>query len=362
MNREEINRLLARHSSGELSAEERQRLFDAALDDQALFEELFEEDALREAMEDTAIKEEVRSWPAPAKPKRAWWVWAVPVAAAASVVIGVLLIRQPTPGPTMTAQQSKTETPVEIAQNRQTPPVEVTGQLPESPSASVKLKKDRPEKTVEPVRTFEPPPSAAGATRVAELETPKLSDEKNLAKEEAPTYADRMRQVPPPPRSNKVLTAANRPAAPVPERPAATRAASESAVAAPAEPQAMAFRSQVGEVRAKARKVAVSEDKAVLPMPFRLEVRMPEGPFRAVQPGEMLNQDAVLRLVVTPDAAGRIIFEPALIAPIEIGARAVRTVDIPSVKSGSYVIRLQTTRAEADEAKSAAAEFRFSVR
>ena len=50
------DRLLARLSSGEITAGERAALYDAALADQTLFEEIFAEQALAEALADEAIE------------------------------------------------------------------------------------------------------------------------------------------------------------------------------------------------------------------------------------------------------------------------------------------------------------------
>ena len=51
MEREQFDRLLAEYATGGLSEEERKELFAAALADQELFDQLMEEDALREAIE-----------------------------------------------------------------------------------------------------------------------------------------------------------------------------------------------------------------------------------------------------------------------------------------------------------------------
>ena len=51
MEREQLDRLLAEYATGGLSEEERKTLFAAALQDQELFDQLMEEDALREAIE-----------------------------------------------------------------------------------------------------------------------------------------------------------------------------------------------------------------------------------------------------------------------------------------------------------------------
>lgn len=51
MEREELDRLLAEYATGGLGEADRKRLFAAALQDQALFDQLMEEDALREVIE-----------------------------------------------------------------------------------------------------------------------------------------------------------------------------------------------------------------------------------------------------------------------------------------------------------------------
>lgn len=51
MDREQMDRLLAEYATGGLSAEEKKILFAAALEDQELFDQLMEEDALRETIE-----------------------------------------------------------------------------------------------------------------------------------------------------------------------------------------------------------------------------------------------------------------------------------------------------------------------
>jgi hypothetical protein len=51
MEREAIERLLAEYATGGLSAEDRKKLFTAAMEDQDLFDQLMEEDALRELIE-----------------------------------------------------------------------------------------------------------------------------------------------------------------------------------------------------------------------------------------------------------------------------------------------------------------------
>ena len=92
MEREQLDRLLAEYATGGLSEEERKALFAAALQDQELFDQLMEEEALREAIElpgarnrliDALQEEEVPVAAAPARlpktePRRQplWLAWA----------------------------------------------------------------------------------------------------------------------------------------------------------------------------------------------------------------------------------------------------------------------------------------------
>lgn len=57
MERESIERLLAAYATGGLSEEDRRKLFAAALEDQALFDQLMEEDSLRELIEMPGVRD-----------------------------------------------------------------------------------------------------------------------------------------------------------------------------------------------------------------------------------------------------------------------------------------------------------------
>lgn len=99
MTREEREQLLARYTTGELTPLERERLFTEAMNDQELFEHLFEDDALEEALSDPAVRRHIMNTapaPAPAWPLR--WRWPVLAGLAASLILAVFLIqRQITP-------------------------------------------------------------------------------------------------------------------------------------------------------------------------------------------------------------------------------------------------------------------------
>jgi hypothetical protein len=89
----EIRKLIGGYATGSLSDAERQLLFEAALEDQELFDELMGEHALKELLEEPGAKARLIAALAPIspKPKPFWnraWPWA---AASAAVAAGVLL-------------------------------------------------------------------------------------------------------------------------------------------------------------------------------------------------------------------------------------------------------------------------------
>jgi hypothetical protein len=89
----EIRKLIGGYATGSLSDAERQLLFEAALEDQELFDELMGEHALKELLEEPGAKARLIAALAPVSqpPKPFWnraWPWA---AASAAVALGVAL-------------------------------------------------------------------------------------------------------------------------------------------------------------------------------------------------------------------------------------------------------------------------------
>ena len=90
MEREKLDRLMAEYSTGGLSEDDKKKLFTAALADQDLFDQLTEEDALREAIEmpgarnrlidslrEESVTAPVLRMPAPPPPSKPMWLaWA----------------------------------------------------------------------------------------------------------------------------------------------------------------------------------------------------------------------------------------------------------------------------------------------
>jgi len=105
--RDEIQKLIGGYATGSLTESERKLLFDAALEDQELFDQLAHEQALKELLEVPGAKQRLLTALEPEKPSRAFWKnqwpWAL-AAATASVIIAIGLVRIKT-----------AEKPVEIA-------------------------------------------------------------------------------------------------------------------------------------------------------------------------------------------------------------------------------------------------------
>ncbi len=95
MTRDDIRKLLGGYATGSLSEAERKILFEAALDDQELFDELAQEQALKELLEEPGVKQRLIAGLAP--PRKAGWArpWGWIAAAAATVALGFVLWRPP---------------------------------------------------------------------------------------------------------------------------------------------------------------------------------------------------------------------------------------------------------------------------
>lgn len=137
MTRDEAKQLLGGYATGSLTESERKALFEAALDDEELFEELAGEQELAEILALPGAKQRLAAALTSAatasegtmatnapeeKKKRAWWLFAL--AGVASVALLVWL-----------TTSSKTDAPVEVAVQKTAP-----SDLPDSKSDDSKLK------------------------------------------------------------------------------------------------------------------------------------------------------------------------------------------------------------------------------
>jgi len=105
MTQDEIRKLLGDYATNALSAQERKALFEAALDDQDLFNALQDEDALRELLADPVTRAQVRqalAAPRDARRRTFWsrrWMFGVAIPAVAAVIVIALMNRAKPPEP-----------------------------------------------------------------------------------------------------------------------------------------------------------------------------------------------------------------------------------------------------------------------
>ena len=129
MTQDEIRKLLGGYATDTLSESERAALFEAALEDQELFDAIQNEDALRELLADPVSREQIRQalQPAgvgrsPAWWKRGWLIGAAGAAVAAAIAIAVLWQRPPTrTAPEVQMAQAPVEPKLEAPQPAEPP-------------------------------------------------------------------------------------------------------------------------------------------------------------------------------------------------------------------------------------------------
>lgn len=122
MTRDEARKLLAAYATGSLTDAEGTALFEAALEDQELFDELAGEQVLKEILDEPGARQRLLAALEPPG-HRAWlWGWAG-AAATLAIVVGVVVFNRTPPPPQQIAQVTKSPEPVATpATPIQTPP------------------------------------------------------------------------------------------------------------------------------------------------------------------------------------------------------------------------------------------------
>ena len=117
MSPEDIRKLLGGYATGTLTEEERRTLFEAALTDQDLFNELSRDQELQELIADPAARRALlRALPEPERPRLSLgWRWALAGSLAAAAVVAIVIVRssapQPKPEPVLMAKRQELSAP-----------------------------------------------------------------------------------------------------------------------------------------------------------------------------------------------------------------------------------------------------------
>jgi len=115
MSRDEIRKLLGGYATGTLTEAEQKLLFEAALDDQELFEELEREQALKEMLEQPGARSRLIAALEPTEAaEKSWWRKPWPWAAAATVAMGVVIAVALWPKPHIVEVSQTTNRPVPV--------------------------------------------------------------------------------------------------------------------------------------------------------------------------------------------------------------------------------------------------------
>lgn len=333
MTRAEIERLLALYSAGRISAADREALYAAAIDDPALFEELFEEDALREALADPQVRAAaLAAQPGGVdRPERTsisrwtWWRWPAFAAIAAAALLAIVVVRRSAP-----------DAQVQMAQHR-------------APEAQM---------TPVPMPAPPPPDSASAAKEESHalvVERPKaerLRDSQSAdpaARPAAPRIVqhDRLTQIPEakplaaPPQEIATADTARVPTAPAP---AAAREMQAALPAPPPESQARFARDSAEAV------VLAPTEPAAMNMTARnaaqpavmaaLAARDGDGVWRDIAAGSVVSQETPLRLTIRTARAGTLVISPDFTPPVAMKAGETKTFDLPRQDQGAHLLRI----------------------
>jgi hypothetical protein len=158
--REDIHKLMGGYATGSLSEAERKVLFEAALEDQELFDELAREQALKELLEEPGAKQRLIAGLAPKHPAGAWrkpWPWLAVAGALAlaAVTVNVVMLRPPQKQVEM-ARARTPELRSELPQDAASESTGIQGKRRAEPFAVQPLKKVAPEEALRDGRTVAP--------------------------------------------------------------------------------------------------------------------------------------------------------------------------------------------------------------
>src|SRR5579863_10622552 len=151
MTQDEIRKLLGGYATNALSADERRILFQAALEDQELFNALQDEDNLRELLADPVTREQVRQvLDAPDRQARRpsfWsrrWMFGVAIPAVAAVILVVVMNRANAPRLIAPVQEIASAPPTQSRETATPAPITPAPKLDASAPQAKKQSAARP--------------------------------------------------------------------------------------------------------------------------------------------------------------------------------------------------------------------------
>jgi hypothetical protein len=172
--REDIHKLMGGYATGSLSEAERKVLFEAALEDQELFDELAREQALKELLDEPGAKQRLIAGLAPRRTEAAWrklWPWlAFAGALALPLMIANFVMVRSTQRQAQLAQVRVPELRSVLPQDAVSQPVVPEGQRRAEPTAAPPPKAVQPPKKVAPGEELRDAQTAAPAVNAPELD------------------------------------------------------------------------------------------------------------------------------------------------------------------------------------------------
>ncbi len=178
---DDIADLLGRYATGSLTEEERKRLFAAAIDDQELFEQLLQEQDIKQLLEQPGARDRMIHALEPPRRKTSW-ILGIAATAALSVALMVFLLR-PAPKPPQIAEY-KVAPPATTVQTESAPP-------PAPPPATTVQTESAPPQAAKPQPTPAPKAKAIENRREDPAGLPSTDKpEKDAKKKEAEQERD----------------------------------------------------------------------------------------------------------------------------------------------------------------------------
>jgi hypothetical protein len=298
MTNDEIRKLLGGYATNSLTETERKDLFEAALEDQELFNALHQEQALKELLADQVSRAQIRQ--ALEKPPSApwlsrWWVWTGAVSAVAATVLIVAVTRTPAPVPRQQQQIASVEAlkpvPEQPAERRESDAKAVP------PPAGARMARNALDSARR--QTFRARPSVPENARKDELQTTTLPA--------APPAPPAPSASPPPAltSSQQVQVQAQAPpltAAPSQGRAGDTQAQSQQVVGGAI--SSLRDQEQTSAVQSKGGMAGAFFTSNSPPVRYTLLKRDQDGTYQPLSPGAGLRPGDAVRLSVAPVTSG----------------------------------------------------------